>query len=109
MSYNSLLIELCDLVQVTETKWGDRTETTTAGVPCRFVWKQRIVRNMQGDRIVRNMQGEEQMSAGRVFFKKGVTIKATTKILFDGERFGVLQIRKPADSTARHHIEVDIA
>ena len=55
------------------------------------------------------MQGEEQMSAGRVFFKNGVTIKATTKILFDGERFGVLQIRKPADSTARHHIEVDIA
>jgi len=100
MSYNSLLIELCDLVQVTETKRQDRSETTTADVPCRFVWKQRIVRNMQG---------EEQMSAGRVFFKTGVTIKATTKILFDGERFGVLQIRKPADSTARHHIEVDIA
>jgi len=100
MSYNSLLIELCDLVQVTETKWGDRTETTTVDIPCRFVWKQRIVRNMQG---------EEQMSAGRVFFKTGVTIKATTKILFDGERFGVLQIRKPADSIARHHIEVDIA
>ena len=100
MSYNSLLIETCDLVQITETKWGDRTETTTVGVPCRFVWKQRIVRNMQG---------EEQMSAGRVFFKNGVTIKATTKILFDGERFAVLQMRKPADSTARHHIEVDIA
>jgi len=100
MSYNSLLIELCDLVQVTETKRQDRSETTTADVPCRFVWKQRIVRNMQG---------EEQMSAGRVFFKKGVTIKATTKILFDGERFAVLQIRKPADSTDRHHIEVDIA
>jgi len=100
MSYNSLLIELCDLVQITETKRQDRSETTTVDVPCRFVWKQRIVRNLQG---------EEQMSAGRVFFKKGVTIKATTKILFDGERFGVLQIRKPADSTARHHIEVDIA
>jgi len=100
MSYNSLLIETCDIIQITETKWGDRTETTTVGVPCRFVWKQKIVRNMQG---------EEQMSAGRVFFKNGVTIKATTKILFDGERFAVLQMRKPADSTARHHIEVDIA
>ena len=100
MSYDSLLIEICDLVQITETKWGDRTESTTVGVPCRFVWKQKIVRNMQG---------EEQMSAGKVFFQKGVTIKATTKILFDGERFAVLQIRKPADSTARHHIEVDIA
>jgi len=100
MSYDSLLIDVCDLVQITETKWNKRNETTESGVKCRFTWRRKIVRDLNG---------EQAVSAGKVFFKTTATIKADTKIIFDERRFAVLQIRKPADSGSRHHIEVDIA
>jgi len=100
MSYNSLLINTCDLITITENKWKDRTTTTENAVPCRFEWKNRVVRNFEGEQVV---------SSGTVFFKSGVTIDATTKIVFDGRSFAVLNIRKPANSASWHHIEVDIA
>jgi len=100
MSYDSLLIHTCSVIQITETKGNVRTESITTGVNCRFMFK---------NRIVRDFTGEEAVSVGRVFFDKAQLMRPDTKIIFDGNRYAVLQINKPADSLQRHHLEVDIA
>lgn len=97
MSYAGLLINTCTVINKTEDKWGEPTETLVAGVKCRIEY---------GNRIVKNSLGEDVLSSARVFFLKNAPIFNTSRFNFDGRDHGVQRIEWPQDSVAKHHIQV---
>lgn len=100
MSYDSLLINTCDIIQRTPDKWGQTSDVIQAGVKCRI---------MYGNRLVRDFNGEEVLSSAKIFFRSTVNIGHEDMIRFGGVKHAVLKILRPQDSIAIHHVEVYVA
>lgn len=98
MSYDALLINTCDLIKQTLDKWNRATEVVVAAAePCRFEF---------GHRIARGPGGEDIVCTATVFFKTGTTMKENYKIRYSGREYDVVDIQRPQDSAAEHHVEV---
>lgn len=99
MSYDALLINTSIIYNITNDKWGARSEITIPNVKCRIMF---------GNRIVRDFRGEEVRSSAKIFYKANAVINPEDHIDVDGSgrKRAVLKILKPQDSTAIHHIEV---
>jgi len=100
MSYDSLLINTCSIKRRSIDKWGEVSETTITGIPCRFM---NIVKR------ITDYNGEEKVSAGKFFFRASVIIYHSDLITYDGRNYAVLKINKPQDSASHHHTEVWVA
>jgi hypothetical protein len=100
VTYDSLLINTCDIETVTKDKWGKPASTATVtGVTCRITYS---------NRIVRDFKGQEVLSAAKVFFKAAVALVEGSRLFFDGRWHGILLIDRAQNSTAIHHVEVTV-
>jgi len=103
MSYESLLINTISLVTEGYNKRGHATKSVTAGVKCRIMYK---------NEVVRDYQGVEQTAHMKLFFLPSQVIDPkTTKLRITGETFDrpILKVVKPQDSKVSHHVEVWIS
>lgn len=100
MSYSSLLIHTCDVLDRTFDWKGRATEAVTPKVKCRIEHKARIVKVSGANGVV------DVQSPTTVFFKLSAAIKPEARLRFEGREHGILEIQKPANSVADHHIEV---
>jgi len=106
MSYNSLLINKVDLIDITLDQWGQPTEAVTSDVVCRIMYK---------TQLIRNFQGEEVRSFAKLFFKAGQTINHSTKVrITDPQdakniKHPVISLTRPQNSTMLHHNEIWIS
>lgn len=97
MSYDSLLINTCSLVEYVKDKWGKKTsETVTAGVKCRI---------MEGVYKWVDEKGEERRSSAKVFFKSTATVGTHLYFRYGGIDRGIIKVLKPQNSTVHHHTE----
>lgn len=97
MSYNGLLPNTVDLIQVVTDKWGKKTETIQAGEKCRIEY---------ANRMVRNFGGEVVLSSARIFFQRTANLSQTTRIRYGGYDHSLIRLDKPQNATQIHHIEV---
>jgi len=106
MSYNSLLINKVDLITTTTIAWGETAEAMIPNVVCRIMYK---------NRLIRNYQGEEVLSFAKLFFKPAQTINHMMKVRITGPqdvakiKHSIIMITRPQNSTAIHHTEVWIS
>jgi len=107
MSYNSLLINKVDLIDITLDQWGQPTETITSDVVCRIMYT---------NKLIRNAQGEEIMSFAKLFFKPDQTINHSMKIRIKDPQnvaktigHSIIKITRPQDAVKLHHNEVWIS
>jgi hypothetical protein len=96
MSYNTLLINTCDVEHSTLDKWGEPTTSQTLGVKCRIEF---------GNKIIRNALGEAVVSAACVFFKASVVLEESDRLYFQGRWHGIQRIDRVQDSVNVHHVE----
>lgn len=97
MSYDSLLINTCSLVEYVKDKWGKKTsENVTAGVVCRI---------MEEFRKIVDEKGEERLSSAKVFFKPNATVGTHLYFRYGGVDRGIIKVLEPQDSVTLHHIE----
>jgi hypothetical protein len=100
MSYNSLLLNTCDIETATKDKWGNLTTApVTAGVKCRIVY---------ANRVVRDFKGQEVLSTARVYFKATAPVTEESRLYFDGRWHGIQTIERNQDGTKIHHLEVAV-
>ena len=104
MSYSSLLIHTCDLVDHLVGDWLEQTESITSGVKCRIEY---------ANKLVKSPSGEEVMSFASVFFLISQAMTQNTKVrIYDVDNpaiysdHPIIRIEIPADSVAAHHKEV---
>ena len=98
MSYDSLLINISDIIRRTFDKWGDETtRTTAADRPCRIEYD---------TRLMTAYNGEEVLSFAVVFYGKNEAIDHQDLVKFDGIEHAIITIKRPQDSTIIHHKEV---
>jgi uncharacterized protein YdeI (YjbR/CyaY-like superfamily) len=97
MSFDSLLINTCDLIDKTTVAWSEETETLRAGIVCRIQY---------GNKWIRSYKGESVLSTALIFFQPTLVIGFQTRVVFDGREHAILNISKPQDSVAIHHLEV---
>lgn len=97
MSFDSLLINICDIVDRHTTDWSEETETIQLGIVCRIEY---------GNKWIRSYKGETVLSTARIFYKPTTVIGFQSRVRFDGRDHAVLNISKPQDSVAIHHLEV---
>lgn len=97
MSYEGLLPNKVDLIQVDVDKWGHKTETVEPDEKCRIEY---------ANRLVRNFAGEVVLSSARIFFKKTASVHETTRIRYGSYDHSVIRLDKPQDASKIHHIEV---
>lgn len=100
MSYDSLLINTCDLIESVLDKWNVPTITVTAGVKCRI---------MYGYRLVRNVHGEEVVSFAKLFFLKTQALNNAMKVKIASVEHPIIKLSVHQDDTASHHKEVYIS
>lgn len=100
MSYDSLLINTISLVTEGYNKRGHATKTPTSGIKCRIMYK---------NEVVRNLDGVEQTAHAKLFFKHNQVIDPKkVKVRIVGETFDrpIIRITKPQNSKMAHHQEV---
>jgi hypothetical protein len=98
MSFNSLLIDHCDVVHREHDKWGKVSVTSIdLGVVCRWEYK---------NRLMRNFRGEEVMSYAQVFFKPTANVGQNDQLRHDGREWSPVRIERQEDSVGLHHLEV---
>jgi len=100
MSFNSLLINTVTIRLETKDKWGKIASTVDhAAIPCRIVYK---------NRIVRNSLGQEVLSSATVYFKTSAPIEEGALIFFEGRWHGIQAITRAQNAHALHHFEVAV-
>ena len=100
MSFNALLINTADIRIETKDKWGKIASTTDPpAVPCRIVFK---------NRIVRNSLGQEVLSSATVYFKPTAPIEEGALLFFEGRWHGIQAITRAQNAYALHHFEVAV-
>ena len=100
MSYNSLLINTCNIRNSAKDKWGNLTsDVITTGEKCRIVY---------ANKVVRDFKGQEVLSTAQVFFKSAALITENSELEFDGRWHGIQTIDRAQDSANIHHLEVRV-
>jgi hypothetical protein len=98
MSYESLLINTVNLIDLVRDKWGQESSRTVRNnVKCRIDYE---------NRMVRDATGELNVSYAHLFFLPEESISLTTLVEFDDREHAILKITRPQDSVELHHVEV---
>jgi hypothetical protein len=98
MSFDSLLINHCDIVHREHDKWGKVSVIAIdIDVVCRIEYQ---------NRLVRDFRGEEVVSYARLFFKPTVNLSQNDQLRFDGREWSPVRLERQQDSLVIHHLEV---
>jgi len=97
MSYNSLLINHCVVVNAEYDKWGEPTGVIVLTPErCRIEYM---------NRLVRTTGGQEILCYARVFLRANSVATNASQLRFDGFDHPIAELSKPQNRNIIHHKE----